>query len=304
MMLSVLPAARAASSSARSYIPSVVCLSRPVAETAVSRNGFSSRSFSASDNQTRPIEDESVSLSKLVLEEKNFDKKTLQSAVKSFRQQKTQKEREDIGENKSRFVAAGPPEHQEKPKLTRLNQTHPFFQRVEDPHWDDETFEKPPVPPSIDTGLKRSTMRFEDLFSKKSKIKFVCKFCQHDAPGSLKCVRNHGRLVKNPQAYYSPMNDPMNVPLLTQYMTPAGNILPRRYTGTCAKHQRALAHAIKRAAHMGFFTHTASTYRINSPYLTDLGETGKPYDPAAAENQSKFEQYRPVEEPTGISVGK
>lgn len=34
---------------------------------------------------------------------------------------------------------------------------------------------------------------------------------------------------------------------LRRYMTERGKILPRRITGTCAKHQRELAAAIKRA---------------------------------------------------------
>jgi len=35
--------------------------------------------------------------------------------------------------------------------------------------------------------------------------------------------------------------------ILRKYITERGKILPRRITGTCAKHQRALAQAIKRA---------------------------------------------------------
>lgn len=35
--------------------------------------------------------------------------------------------------------------------------------------------------------------------------------------------------------------------LLRKFMTERGRILPRRFTGNCAKHQRQLATAIKRA---------------------------------------------------------
>lgn len=35
--------------------------------------------------------------------------------------------------------------------------------------------------------------------------------------------------------------------LLKKFMTERGKILPRRVSGNCAKHQRALANAIKRA---------------------------------------------------------
>ncbi|HEY8436056.1 MAG TPA: 30S ribosomal protein S18 [Haloplasmataceae bacterium] len=38
--------------------------------------------------------------------------------------------------------------------------------------------------------------------------------------------------------------------LLKKYITDRGKILPRRVTGTCAKHQRQLTVAIKRARHM------------------------------------------------------
>ena len=37
---------------------------------------------------------------------------------------------------------------------------------------------------------------------------------------------------------------------LLRYMNEYGRIRPRRQTGTCAKHQRALAVAIKRARHI------------------------------------------------------
>lgn len=41
--------------------------------------------------------------------------------------------------------------------------------------------------------------------------------------------------------------DYKNVKLLEQFITDRGKILPRRVTGTCAKHQRGVAIAIKRA---------------------------------------------------------
>jgi len=37
------------------------------------------------------------------------------------------------------------------------------------------------------------------------------------------------------------------VATLKKYITEGGKILPRRMTGTCAKHQRVLSQAIKRA---------------------------------------------------------
>jgi small subunit ribosomal protein S18 len=39
--------------------------------------------------------------------------------------------------------------------------------------------------------------------------------------------------------------------LLRRYITDDGKIRPRRQTGTCARHQRELATAVKRARHIG-----------------------------------------------------
>lgn len=41
--------------------------------------------------------------------------------------------------------------------------------------------------------------------------------------------------------------DYKNIKLLRGYLTERGKILPRRMTGTCAKHQRELTKSIKRA---------------------------------------------------------
>ena len=39
--------------------------------------------------------------------------------------------------------------------------------------------------------------------------------------------------------------------ILRKYISERGKILPRRVTGTCAKHQRELVNAINRARHVG-----------------------------------------------------
>jgi len=44
--------------------------------------------------------------------------------------------------------------------------------------------------------------------------------------------------------------DYKNVDLLRRYVTEEGNIRPRRQTGACAKHQRQIATAVKRARHL------------------------------------------------------
>ncbi|MCD8120023.1 MAG: 30S ribosomal protein S18 [Lachnospiraceae bacterium] len=43
---------------------------------------------------------------------------------------------------------------------------------------------------------------------------------------------------------------------LKRYISERGKILPRRITGTCAKHQRALTLAIKRARHIALLPYT------------------------------------------------
>jgi small subunit ribosomal protein S18 len=45
---------------------------------------------------------------------------------------------------------------------------------------------------------------------------------------------------------------------LRPYITDRGKISPRRKSGTCAKHQRALATAIKRARHLALLPFVAS----------------------------------------------
>lgn len=53
----------------------------------------------------------------------------------------------------------------------------------------------------------------------------VCRFCQN----KIKVI------------------DYKNVDILQTYITERGKIIPRRISGTCAKHQRALSAAIKRS---------------------------------------------------------
>ncbi len=45
--------------------------------------------------------------------------------------------------------------------------------------------------------------------------------------------------------------------LLQQFVSRSGSILPRRRSGTCAKHQRMLARAIKRARHIALLPFVA-----------------------------------------------
>ncbi len=50
--------------------------------------------------------------------------------------------------------------------------------------------------------------------------------------------------------------DYKDVAKLKKYISERGKILPRRVTGTCAAHQRALTTAIKRARHVALLPYT------------------------------------------------
>lgn len=70
---------------------------------------------------------------------------------------------------------------------------------------------------------------------KRVKKKKVCSFCVDKI--EFVDYKDHGRLRK--------------------YITERGKILPRRITGNCAKHQRQLTTAIKRARNIALLPFTA-----------------------------------------------
>jgi small subunit ribosomal protein S18 len=55
--------------------------------------------------------------------------------------------------------------------------------------------------------------------------------------------------------------DYKQVDLLKRYVSEGGKIRSRRETGTCAKHQRMLARAIKRARHLALLPFAADRFR-------------------------------------------
>lgn len=55
--------------------------------------------------------------------------------------------------------------------------------------------------------------------------------------------------------------DYKDVSRLRRYLSDRGKIEPRRKTGTCAKHQRRLSVALKRARHMALLPYTAEHIR-------------------------------------------
>jgi len=52
--------------------------------------------------------------------------------------------------------------------------------------------------------------------------------------------------------------DYKDVSTLRRFVTDRGKIVPRRVSGNCAKHQRMLTRAIKRARHVALMPYTAS----------------------------------------------
>ncbi len=55
--------------------------------------------------------------------------------------------------------------------------------------------------------------------------------------------------------------DYKDIDLMYSLTNPRGRILPRRKTGTCAKHQRQVSLAIKRARHMAMLPYSAQHVR-------------------------------------------
>jgi small subunit ribosomal protein S18 len=48
---------------------------------------------------------------------------------------------------------------------------------------------------------------------------------------------------------------------LLRFVTERGKIVPRRISGTCARHQRRVTRAVKRARHLGIIPFTIDQYR-------------------------------------------
>ena len=72
--------------------------------------------------------------------------------------------------------------------------------------------------------------------------------------------RRGGRRRKKVCVYCADKNaviDYKDVNKLKRYVSERGKILPRRITGNCAKHQRALTVAIKRARHIALMPYIA-----------------------------------------------
>lgn len=68
--------------------------------------------------------------------------------------------------------------------------------------------------------------------------------------------------MKDQQCYFEKENieyiDYKNVDLLKKFLTPHAEIYGRKKTGVCAKHQRQLEKAVKRARFMGLLPYKAT----------------------------------------------
>jgi len=71
----------------------------------------------------------------------------------------------------------------------------------------------------------------------RPKRKRICRFCEN-------------------KVAYVDYKDPKK---LVKFTTDVGKIIPRRTSGTCAKHQRQLVKAIKRARHLALIPFVAET---------------------------------------------
>jgi small subunit ribosomal protein S18 len=73
---------------------------------------------------------------------------------------------------------------------------------------------------------------------KKSRMKKVCWFCQNAIEPEYKDQK-----------------------MMESFVTERGKIVPRRLSGTCSKHQKQLAVAVKRARHLAMIPFVAENLR-------------------------------------------
>lgn len=85
-------------------------------------------------------------------------------------------------------------------------------------------------------------------------------------------------------------------PRLQRYLSDRARIEPRRKTGTCAKHQRMLTTALKRARYMGLLPYTADHVR-GMMSARDRAIAGGP--PPARPERPPFRPYGPRPEGAG-----
>ena len=77
-----------------------------------------------------------------------------------------------------------------------------------------------------------------------------------DAPMRKRVVRRRKKVCVFCTEKEGNCIDYKDVNKLKKFVSERGKILPRRITGTCAKHQRALTVAVKRARHIALMPYT------------------------------------------------
>ena len=77
-----------------------------------------------------------------------------------------------------------------------------------------------------------------------------------DAPMKRRVVRRRKKVCVFCADKTNAGIDYKDVNKLKRYVSERGKILPRRITGNCAKHQRALTVAVKRARHVALMPYT------------------------------------------------
>ena len=78
-----------------------------------------------------------------------------------------------------------------------------------------------------------------------------------DAPMKRRVVRRRKKVCVFCADKTNAGIDYKDVNKLKRYVSERGKILPRRITGNCAKHQRALTVAVKRARHVALMPYVA-----------------------------------------------
>ena len=87
--------------------------------------------------------------------------------------------------------------------------------------------------------------------------------------------------------------DYKNITMLRNYISDRGKINPRRRTGTCARHQRALAMAIKRARHLALLPYAPEHIH----QMGDVASLGTPREQVKESKKSEI-KTSPVTEAT------
>ena len=117
-----------------------------------------------------------------------------------------------------------------------------------------------------------------------------------------KPIRNNVRRRKKVCAFCAEKCESIdfkNVDKLRRYVSERGKILPRRVMGTCAKHQRELTTAIKRARQVALLPYDAEVTRLHKAKhfeLTKPEKVEKPVVEEAVEEVVEEVVEAPVEE--------